>query len=395
MGNELDENGMEVQRVESVGAIEAQERAAIDVQIATAKRYPRDIVRSKQKMLEMATVDVETAEGCFYTLKRKGKEGVKIIQGPSIRLAEIAATAWGNLSAGSRVVGNDRKNITAQAVAHDMEVNVRIMRETQRRITDKDGRTYSEDVQTLTANAACSIALRNAICSVVPKIFINSAYEAAKKVAIGDAKSLGQRFQAIAVKFQHWNKTEADLLAWLGKPDVKTLEVDDIGYLIGLGNSIKDGEQSLEEAFSKTREESPDLLPHKRGRPLGSKNQPKSEATSAGQAAQESGPAAQPEPAAPSPAAAIASGDAQHSQAFRELAEDGGDAADESAADAQPPACEEYEDLEKAQKRSARILGRAMQEVGVGALVAIRTDFEACRKVLAVFLRISAAAQGK
>src|SRR4030095_13145064 len=76
-----------------INAIEAISRAEIDVQIATAKRYPRVLTQVKQDMLEMATIDEETAAACFYSVPR----GSKNIVGPSIRLAEIAFSCYGNV----------------------------------------------------------------------------------------------------------------------------------------------------------------------------------------------------------------------------------------------------------------------------------------------------------
>ena len=42
-------------------ATEAIERAAIDIQISTAKKYPRALSSVKSQMLSFATLDVETA----------------------------------------------------------------------------------------------------------------------------------------------------------------------------------------------------------------------------------------------------------------------------------------------------------------------------------------------
>src|SRR5687767_2260566 len=101
----------------STTALEQITRGEIDMQVATAKRYPRSISNFKQKAMEMATLDEETAESCFYNLPRDGKE----IQGPSARLAEIVASAWRNTRSGARVIANDGKSITAQGFCHDLE----------------------------------------------------------------------------------------------------------------------------------------------------------------------------------------------------------------------------------------------------------------------------------
>src|SRR3954464_4480381 len=99
----------------SPGAIEALERANIDLMISTAKRYPRNVAKIAANMKTLATLDEEVAIGCFYTLERKDADGKKkLIQGKSIRLAEIAVTCYQNIRAGARIIDNDGSWVTAQ-----------------------------------------------------------------------------------------------------------------------------------------------------------------------------------------------------------------------------------------------------------------------------------------
>ncbi len=167
-------------------------RAELDMQITTAKAYPRNPDDFIQFATQLATQDEETAQSCFYCLTRKSKDGkVTEIKGASIRLAEIAAASWGNLHAASRIVENDGKAITAEGVAWDLERNVRISSQVKRSIvTTNSGATYSHDMQILTGNAASSIALRNAIFKVIPKALIDRVYEKALQFAVGDQKTL-------------------------------------------------------------------------------------------------------------------------------------------------------------------------------------------------------------
>ena len=150
-------------------ALAVMERASIDSQVSTAKKYPRSLSMVKAKMLSFATLDQETAAGCFFTLPAR-KAGDKPIQGPSIRMAEIALATYQNLRAGARVIADDGKVITAQGVCHDLENNVCISVEVKRRVTTREGRRYSDDMVVMTGNAACSIALRNATFRVVPLV---------------------------------------------------------------------------------------------------------------------------------------------------------------------------------------------------------------------------------
>jgi hypothetical protein len=118
MKEQRDDKTPEVEFIQP-GALELIQRAEIDMQIATAKRYPRDLSKVKKRMLDFATLDEETAESCFYTLPRDGKT----IQGPSVRLAEIAVACYQNIRVASRVIANDGRVITAQAACLDLENN--------------------------------------------------------------------------------------------------------------------------------------------------------------------------------------------------------------------------------------------------------------------------------
>ena len=105
MDNQNPLDATELEQVEApavltVSAVEAIERAEVDIAIATAKRYPRDLGLVKREMREMATKDPKVAASCTYRLPRAGKE----IVGPSIRMAEITFSCFGNLNAGTRVV---------------------------------------------------------------------------------------------------------------------------------------------------------------------------------------------------------------------------------------------------------------------------------------------------
>ena len=107
-------------------------RAELDVQISTAKAYPRDSRGSIEYAIELATMDEETAQSCFYVLPRKEKDGTKKeIKGASIRLAEIVANAWGNIHAATRIVENDGRHITAEGVAWDLQRTSRLQCKTK------------------------------------------------------------------------------------------------------------------------------------------------------------------------------------------------------------------------------------------------------------------------
>lgn len=246
----LDTTNTETELVtDSAPVITAMEKASIDTQITTARAYPRELSRVKAKMLSFATLDEETAASCFYTLPaRKGGDG-KAIQGPSARLAEIAVASYGHIRAGSRIIANDGKTVTAQAFCHDLENNVHVALETKRRITSRDGRTLSEDMQVVIGNAACSIAFRNAVFKVVPMALVKPVFESAKRVAIGDVKTLASRRAAAVDYFVKMGVQRDRILATLGVNSIEDVQLPHLETLTGLRTAIADGDTTVEEAF--------------------------------------------------------------------------------------------------------------------------------------------------
>lgn len=236
------QNIITVSGAESLAAIN---RSEIDMQVATAKAYPRDVHKVINEITTYATMDQETAVDCFYKLKRGQAE----IEGLSVRLAEIFAGAWGNLRAQARIIANDGKFITAQGVCYDVEKNVAVSVEVQRRITDKYGKTFNDDMQTVTGNAACAIAFRNAVFKVIPKAVTKNAIEKIKQVALGKATDLSSN-RAKALKWYNQSGvTTDDLLEYLEVGSIEDIDAEKTFSLQAMANAIYNGETSIEDAI--------------------------------------------------------------------------------------------------------------------------------------------------
>jgi len=217
----------------------------IDTQIATAHRFPRSITKFSRELKDMVTADRAVAASCFYVLPRDGKN----IEGPSVRISEMAVSAWGNCRVGSRIIEEAGDYIVAQGVAHDLERNVYYSTEVRRRITNKYGKKYSADMIAVTANAACSIAARNASFKMIPRSYIDGAYKLAKQTAIGDAKTLSARREDALRAFNKMGVSKEQVFDMLGVAGLDDVTTEHIGTLIGTYNAIKEGEVSIEEVF--------------------------------------------------------------------------------------------------------------------------------------------------
>lgn len=245
---EIDGGGA-VQIVEP-SALEALNRAEIDMLITTAKKYPRSLTNFRREAMELATLDVAVATECSYALKRKEADGgVKLIIGPSVRFAEIIAYSWGNCRAGARVVSEGSKFVTAQGFFADLERNVAHTFEVQRRITGKTGRRYGDDMIGVTGNAACSIAMRNAVFHGIPKAVWKPIWERAQAAAKGQLDTLEQRrrdaFEALKTMGIDINRA-CNAIDVEGPADIG---LDELMLLSQMIQAVREGDQKIEDAF--------------------------------------------------------------------------------------------------------------------------------------------------
>lgn len=238
----------EIVEIKQADMLAAINRSEVDMQISTAKQYPRDIQAALNRIQTLATLDEETAGDCFYTLRRGN--GGQVIEGLSVRFAEIIAGAWGNLRAQARIIGNDGRTITAQGVCHDLETNFAVSVEVKRRITDKNGRTYNEDMQVMTGNAACAIAFRNAVLKVVPKSVTKRIIEQVKQVAIGKAMDLETSRARMIAYYGKLGVNKAAVFSYLGVKREQDIDAQMIFELRGLANALKEGTTSIAETFT-------------------------------------------------------------------------------------------------------------------------------------------------
>jgi hypothetical protein len=238
-----------VTELQSTDLVYQQDKATIDMQITTAKAYPRNVKKALDNTIVVVTMDVETAQTCSYSLPR----GNKTITGASVHLAKVLAQNWGNLRVEAKVVAIDQKHITSQAVAFDLENNLAIKVEVKRSICDKYGKRYNDDMITMTGNAANSIALRNAVLSVIPKAIVDKVYNEAKKTITGDisdkTKLMAKRKQVMDGFRDVYGVTESEVLKVIGKASVDHIDSDNLVTLIGIAQAIKDGDTSIDDVF--------------------------------------------------------------------------------------------------------------------------------------------------
>lgn len=244
----LMESETEIAQIISPEIVYQQDKAAIDMQISTAKAYPRNITRSTNNAIAVVTMDIETAKTCTYSVPRGGKA----ITGPSVHLAKILAQVWGNMRIDAKVVSVDQTHVTSESVCFDLETNLAIKTQVKRSIVGKSGR-FNDDMITVTGNAANSIALRNAVLSVIPRAIVDKVYNAAKKTITGDVsdqtKLIAKRKKIFDAFRDMYSVSEVEVLKSIGKAHIDHVTADDIVVLVGIGNAIKDGDTTVDQAF--------------------------------------------------------------------------------------------------------------------------------------------------
>lgn len=243
-----------VTELQNTDVVYSQDKATIDMQISTAKAYPRNVKKAIDNSIILVTMDVETASTCSYSLPRGGKT----VTGASVHLAKILAQNWGNLRIEAKVIAIDNKHVTSQAVAFDLENNLAIKVEVKRSITDRNGKRFNDDMITVTGNAGNSIALRNAVLSVIPKAIVDKVFNEAKKTITGDisdkTKLMAKRKQVMDGFRDTYGVIEAEVLKVIGKASVEHIDSDNLVTLIGLAQAIKDGDTTIDDAFRKVKE---------------------------------------------------------------------------------------------------------------------------------------------
>lgn len=235
--------------------IEALERAQIDVQVATAHKYPRSLQQFRTRSMSMACLDPETAESCIYCRpvgkeqNAQGKWVEKFAEGASIRLAEIVAASYGNIRAASRIIEQTERFVRCEGVCHDLETNYAGKSECVEATVKKDGTPYSERQRALVAKVCLAKAYRDGIFKVVPRALCKPVFDAAKKVAAGQGLSIEKRREKVKAWITQLKIDEQRMFVALDVRGWDEIGEEQLLTLTGLKTSMADGDVTIEEAF--------------------------------------------------------------------------------------------------------------------------------------------------
>jgi hypothetical protein len=221
--------------------------AELNQDVTTAKAFPRSVARVMRNVTELVMLDEQTAKECVYAVPRDGKT----IRGPSIRLAEIIASQWGNCHCASRIVHVDKieKYVESEGIFHDLETGLKRTARTRKSIAKRDGGLYSQDMIMTAGNAAASIGMREAILKGVPKAVWRQAFDHAGNVIRGDITTLADRRDDAMKALAGIGVTPDRIFAAVGVAGLEEIGVEELADLFAMYQGIKSKETDIDEVF--------------------------------------------------------------------------------------------------------------------------------------------------
>lgn len=255
-----------------VGAALATRQAQeVQAAVVMAKRFPRDWVEVERKLIQSCKRP-KLAEIAIYEYPRGGTK----VTGPSIRLAEAAAQAMGNIDFGWTEIQRLEDESICMAYAWDIENNIRRTttfsvphyrdtKQGKKRLLD------DRDIYEMCANQA-SRRMRGCILQVVPGDLVDLALSECEKTLqanLGTVQEQAAKWGKLFEK-EYAVKPES-IVKYLGsRPETWTQ--NDIFRLRKLYNALQDNMTTVEEAFPEmaakplTKEQKAELLKLAKGK---------------------------------------------------------------------------------------------------------------------------------
>lgn len=179
---------------------ESRAMAEIQAAILMAKHAPRNESQCFINIIEACKRPM-LAESAQYTYPRGGQ----LVKGPSIRLAEVLARAWGNVRVGITITTQDADKTEARAYAFDMQTNYMIDQDfvVPHKRTTKKGVTKltdERDIRELVQNIG-SRYLRGCILRLIPGDVVESALEQVEKTLLSSDVPIAERIKRMVVAF--------------------------------------------------------------------------------------------------------------------------------------------------------------------------------------------------
>lgn len=219
--------------------VSSREVAEIQSAMTIAQARPRDEKAAVDRILT-ACGRKGLAECAVYQYSRGGTA----ITGPSIRLAEMLAREYGNITYGIRELEQRNGESTVEAFAWDLQTNtkqVKVFQVKHKRHTKKGGYALDDprDIYELVANNGAR-RLRACLLGLIPGDIVDSAVEACAETVKASVKITPEFLKSLSEKFEKHGVTVEQLEARIQR----RLSSITPGLVLQLGRiytSIEDG----------------------------------------------------------------------------------------------------------------------------------------------------------
>lgn len=239
----------------------------LDVMLDVARRSPRnlEIVLAVAKQ-EIAIVP-ELAKRCYYSIpfNDKDSDSKKMVEGPSIKLANIVSRLFKNCVVSGRIVEDEPSRVKVEGLCYDLENNVLrtapiSVSKTYVQKGGKGLKFFPADQLNRQVQAGISKGVRNAVFNVVPTWLVDQCFQYAKHLVLNPpakqgvtVKSIQQRIMDAKALFKKdYKVTDAEIDKLIlerfdGQDDNSVL----VG-LIGLDTALQEKQTTVDEAFGRT-----------------------------------------------------------------------------------------------------------------------------------------------
>ncbi|OXS74892.1 hypothetical protein B1B04_08345 [Lysinibacillus sp. KCTC 33748] len=229
----------------------SREMEEVKGQIFMAKSFPRNIYEAEKRILD-ACKRFSLADAALYSYPRGGTN----VTGPSIRLAEVLAQNWGNISFGVKELEQRNGESTAMAFCWDLETNTRQEKTftVKHSIKTKKGLKILSDPRDIYEKVANDGArrLRSCILSIIPGDVVEKALKECEVTMQGNnTEPLKDRLANALKLLKEYFKVTQEMVE--DKFGYKTSEFTERDY-VDLGkiyNSLCDGMSKVEDWFDK------------------------------------------------------------------------------------------------------------------------------------------------
>jgi len=239
----------------------------LDVMLDVARRSPRnlEIILGAAKQ-EIAIVP-ELAKRCYYSIpfSNKDTDTKTMVEGPSIKLANVVSRLFKNMVVSGRIVEEDATRIKVEGLCYDLENNVLrtapiSVSKTYVAKGGKGVRFFPADQLNRQVQSGISKGIRNAVFNVVPAWLVDQCFQYAKHLVLNPPAKQGAVVESVQSRIQKaraifkkdYKVTGAEMDTYIADNCDTMDENALLVHLIGLDTALQEGTANADQVFGRT-----------------------------------------------------------------------------------------------------------------------------------------------